>query len=307
MSISKVKDYGALAGVQHASAEATAKHQHADEYDKEDVQDFALWKFKTDADGAVSWKAPFGEGRPGWHIECSAMAKSALGDTIDIHTGGSDLIFPHHTNEIAQSESANEKPFAQFWLHAGFVMIANSKMSKSLGNYVTLREIEAKHISPLSFRYLTLTSHYQSLLNFTWESLTGADTARQKLTAFVVSLPHGGKINTTYQTQFLDLINNNLDMPKAIALAWELTKDENMSPEDKRATLLDFDRIFGLALGTEEEIDIPEDISKLVADREIARLSKDFARADSIRAHIKTKGFDVKDTTDGPEIIIYKS
>ncbi|MEN9614464.1 MAG: Cysteine--tRNA ligase [Candidatus Parcubacteria bacterium] len=303
MSISKVKDYGALAGLQNISKEMTLSHNHADEYDKENAQDFALWKFKTEADGAVSWKTPFGEGRPGWHIECSAMAKSALGETIDIHTGGSDLIFPHHTNEIAQSESANEKPFAKFWLHAGFVMIGNSKMSKSLGNFVTLREIEAKNISPLSFRYLTLTSHYQSLLNFTWESLAGADTARQKLSTFFLSLPSGGKINSDYQTRFLALINDNLDMPKAIALVWELVKDEKVSPEDKRATLSDFDRVLGLDLSTETELIVPEAVSKLVADREMARISKDFARADTLRAQIKAQGYDVKDTANGPEVI----
>lgn len=304
MSISKVKDYGVLAGITPTSLE-NAPTNSADEYDKENAQDFALWKFKTEADGAVSWQTPFGEGRPGWHIECSAMAKSALGETIDIHTGGSDLVFPHHTNEIAQSESANEKPFAHFWLHAGFVMIDNGKMSKSLGNFVTLREIEAKNISPLSFRYLTLTSHYQSLLNFTWESLAGADTAREKLSAFFLSLPLGGKINTDYHTCFLTLINENLDMPKVIALVWELTKDEKVSPEDKRATLLDFDRVLGLDLGAEKELIVPEAVSKLVADREIARLKKDFALADSLRSQIKSRGFDVKDTANGPEVIIH--
>lgn len=306
MSISKVKNYGVLAGITPKSQENTATNS-ADEYDKENAQDFALWKFKTEADGAVSWQTPFGEGRPGWHIECSAMAKSTLGETIDIHTGGSDLIFPHHTNEIAQSESANEKPFAQFWLHAGFVMINDSKMSKSLGNFVTLREIEARHISPLSFRYLTLTSHYQGLLNFTWESLTGADTARQKLTTIFQNLPHGGKIDTEYQTRFLTFINDNLDMPKAVALVWELIKDEKVSPEGKRATLADFDCVLGLNLEMQEELLIPETVSKLVADREIARLNKDFALADTLRAQIKAKGFDVKDTAQGPEIVIHKS
>lgn len=306
MSISKVKDYGVLAGITAKSQENTATNS-ADEYDKENAQDFALWKFKTEADGAVSWKTPFGEGRPGWHIECSAMAKSTLGETIDIHTGGSDLIFPHHTNEIAQSESANKKPFTHFWLHAGFVMINDSKMSKSLGNFVTLREIEAKHISPLSFRYLTLTSHYQGLLNFTWDSLAGADTARQKLATTFQNLPQGGKIDTEYQTRFLTLINDNLDIPKAIALVWELVKDEKVSPDDRRATLADFDRVLGLNLEVHEELLIPETVSKLVADREIARLNKDFARADTLRAQIKTKGFDVKDTAQGPEIVIHKS
>ena len=307
--ISKAKNYGRLANLKIENS--AVSRIISDEYDKENPRDFALWKFRTDEDGEVFFETPFGDGRPGWHIECSAMAMSALGETIDIHTGGQDLIFPHHTNEIAQSETATGKQFSHFWIHGGFVNMGSDKMSKSLGNIISLRDIIEKNFHPLAFRYLTLTLHYRTPMNFTWEALSASQTALTRLIEHFSNLDakDGGQANNEYTEVFKNFLNDDLDTPQAMALVWKLIKDENVADSDKRATLLDFDRIFGFnleKLGGELKKaikDIPDEIKSLAEEREKARKEKNFKKSDELRNIINEKGYDIKDKDGEFEIL----
>jgi len=307
MSIGKVAGYGALAHIKiDSDAQDSEAHTHEritnDEYDKENPHDFALWKFTTPDDGPNSWSASFGAGRPGWHIECSAMAMKVLGPTIDIHTGGIDLIFPHHTNEIAQSESATGCTFAHYWVHGAFMTTNDDKMAKSKGNVVKLDTLEEDMISPLAYRYWLLTAQYRSPVNFTLEAVRGAQIALIKLMKTVANLPHAGTQIPAYIERFQAHINDDMGLPQAIALTWQLLKDPQYSDADKRATILDFDRVFGLNLismpATEDE-EIPVEIKALMEAREEARSAKDWAKADALRAEIEERGFTVTDTSEG--------
>ncbi|MEY2664555.1 MAG: hypothetical protein RIT04_363 [Candidatus Parcubacteria bacterium] len=313
-SIGKSIGYGSLAklgGLATTSSESLRERISNDEYEKENPRDFALWKF---SDGEISeavWEAPFGNGRPGWHIECSAMATRALGDTIDIHTGGSDLIFPHHTNEIAQSEAATGKPFVHYWIHGGFMNVQDVKMSKSKGNFLKLADIEAEIISPLGYRYWLLTSHYRSQVNFTIDAVKAAQQAFIRLAEHFVGWSEGGNVAPAYIEKFVHFISDDFDMPRAIALVWELVKDKTVSDADKRATLLDFDRVFGLGLAGLKHIegasadavlatgDIPPEILVLAEARDEARKAKDWSKADALRKEIEDRGYGLKDTEDG--------
>ncbi|TSC70965.1 MAG: cysteinyl-tRNA synthetase [Parcubacteria group bacterium Gr01-1014_46] len=296
--IKKSVGYGKLANLKLENE--TKERIVNDEYDKENARDFSLWKFYDEKDGDVVFDAPFGKGRPGWHIECSAMSMSNLHtETIDIHTGGSDLIFPHHTNEIAQSEAVTGKTFVKYWMHSGFITVDGKKMSKSLGNIFTLENLKEKNIESLAYRYFVLGAHYSTLLNFTWETLDGAQTALRRLREKVTSFPDGGKV---VETEFNTFINDDLDTPKALALIWDLIKDDSISNEDKRATILDFDRILGLKLDKKEVIEIPDEVKGLINERDKARASKDFAKSDELRQKIESLGFEIKDTKDGTEI-----
>ncbi len=304
LSVSKVPQYGKLADLD--LSKLSKERITNDNYDKDNARDFALWKFRTAEDGPVSWKAPFGEGRPGWHIECSAMSKAVLGDTIDIHTGGIDLIFPHHTNEIAQSECTTGKQFVRYWIHGGFINVSDQKMAKSAGNFYRLDQLKEMMISPLGFRYWLLTSHYRSPVNFTEEAVLGAQNALIKLIKFVMRVQNTGSINDKYKVEFNRIINDDFNMPEAIALAWKVVADDTLSDEDKKATLLDFDQVFGLGLGTvpvQEKVDIPPEIQVLVELRQKARQDKDWAKSDAIRKEIQDRGFDIIDKKDGQEIV----
>ncbi len=305
-NIEKSHGYGALA---HLDLQAVTKERIAnDEYDKTNPRDFSLWKFHTPEDGDVVYDAPFGKGRPGWHIECSAMSMKALGETIDVHTGGTDLIFPHHTNEIAQSEAVTGKQFVHYWVHGGFITVDGKKMSKSLGNVFTLDDIRAKNIDPLAFRYFVLGAHYTSPLNFTWEALEGAQVALKRLRDAVSRVPldtDAGSKAEKYKTQFTEYINDDLDTPRALALVFEVLKDAEISDADKRKLILDFDRMFGLELDKKEEaevVEIPAEVQQLITARDIARAEKDFAKSDQLRTQIETLGFDVMDTPDGTKV-----
>jgi len=307
VSIAKVKDYGQLAGLD--LSKSTHERIANDEYDKEDPRDFAVWKFSAPATDIaavgsdISWEAPFGKGRPGWHIECSAMAMEMLGTTIDIHTGGRDLIFPHHTNEIAQSESATGKQFVRYWLHGEFVVMADEKMAKSKGNILKLDDLETEMISPLAYRYWLLTSHYRSPIHFSYEAVRAAQTGLIRLMNTVVNYPEGGEVLDDYKTKFLGFINNDLDLPQAMALAWELINNKKVSAADKKATLLDFDRVFGLKLDTipkvNEEIVVPPEVQALIDTREEARHNKDWVKADALRKEINSRGFEITDKENG--------
>ncbi|MEK7552747.1 MAG: cysteine--tRNA ligase, partial [Patescibacteria group bacterium] len=213
--------------------------------------DFALWKFHKPEDGEVVWDASFGRGRPGWHIECSAMIEATLGEQIDLHLGGTDLIFPHHENENAQTESLTGQPLSRFWLHSAFMMIDGEKMSKSLGNVIGLSDLTDKKFSPLDYRYLLLTAHYRTLLNFTWEALAAAASAHKKLRDLIKGwsdTPTSGQVDQQYCQKFDSAINDDLNLPQALAVTWQLVKDEKIKKRDKLATILNFDQVFGLDL-----------------------------------------------------------
>ncbi|MEN9913013.1 MAG: cysteinyl-tRNA synthetase [Candidatus Parcubacteria bacterium] len=308
MAISKVKEYGVLANLKLDKNSDDTSHQRIanDEYDKDNPHDFALWKFKTEQDGDNSWDASFGTGRPGWHIECSAMAMKVFGETADIHTGGMDLIFPHHTNEIAQSESATGKQFARYWMHGAFITMADEKMAKSKGNIAKLETLEEDMISPLAYRYWLLTAHYRSPVNFTLEAVRGAQNALIKLMTTVSNLPDGGAVSEAYKGRFVAFINDDLGMAQAVALVWELLKDASVSDADKRATVLDFDRVFGLKLGSlapVEEEKVPIEVQALADAREEARKAKEWDKADALRIEIENRGYSVSDTPSGIKIV----
>lgn len=303
--ITKSNGYGKLANL---NLENSTKERIAnDEYDKTNPRDFSLWKFYSEEDGDVYYEAPFGKGRPGWHIECSAMSMKNLSETIDIHTGGSDLIFPHHTNEIAQSEAVTGKTFVKYWVHGGFITVDGKKMSKSLGNIFTLETLIEKGFDPLAFRYLTLGTHYSGMLNFTWEALEGAQTALKKLRIKMQEFENEKIENNPakteeYKNQFIESLNDDLNMPQALATVWQVVKDEVLSGGDKKSLLLDFDKVLGLDLEKIELFEIPENIQNLVKERDLARNNKDFAQSDEIRAEIEKLGFEVKDTPEGTRV-----
>ena len=268
--ISKSKGYGRLARLKIDAR--TRSRIESDEYAKNDARDFALWKFWTPEDGENSFDAPFGKGRPGWHIECSAMAMEKLGETIDIHTGGIDLIFPHHTNEVAQSEAATGRQFVRAWVHTAFVMVDGQKMSKSIGNIITLASIREHGFSSLAFRYLVLGTQYRATMNFTWEALTGAQHAFEKLQNAFLELPKAkGVISTSYRKKFFDALVDDLNTPKALAVVWQLVKDKKIAAHNKRATLVVFDEVLGLGLKGLKKDPVPKEVALLAAKRAVRR------------------------------------
>lgn len=298
--------YGALGNV---SIDEDGKRRIAENKEKRHSADFALWKFsKPTEKRQQEWDSPWGVGFPGWHIECSAMSQKYLGDTFDIHTGGVDHIPVHHNNEIAQSETANEKPQANYWLHVNHITIDGEKISKSLGNDIYLSDLEEKHISPLAYRYWLLTADYRTLVNFTWDAVTAAKQAYEKLVHQLAKLPVGGAINERYKQMFINAVNDDVNTAKGIALIWELLKDTSVSGADKRATILDFDNVLGLNLDATVQLaqqfviaaDVPDHVQKLVDDREAARAAKEFTKADALREMIADEGFDVQDSSEGP-------
>ena len=295
--VDKSKDYGALA---HLDLDAETESRVEGALDKKSHRDFALWKFETQEDNGAAYDASFGRGRPGWHIECSEMSRDTLGDTIDIHTGGVDLIFPHHTNEIAQSEAFTGKQFVKMWVHTEFVMIDGQKMSKSLGNHTTLKTLIERGIHPLAYRYWVLGTHYRSKANFTWEGVSGAETALSRLAGHLGETI--GTVNLEYKKRFSEIITVDLDTPRALALAWEVVKDDTLSSPDKTATLLDFDQVLGLGLVPLKNEIIPENIKVLARLRDEARKNKDWKKSDEIRNEINELGYEILDTEKGQEI-----
>ena len=306
-NIQKFKNYGKLSQLQKREIKIGAR-VNADEYNKEQAQDFVLWKAKKPNE--PFWKSPFGDGRPGWHIECSAMAMKYLGKTFDIHAGGVDLIFPHHENEIAQSEAATGKKFVNYWLHGEHLLVNNEKMSKSLGNIYTLRDLEQKNFNPLAFRYLVLTSHYRSKLNFTWESLQAAQNALNNLHNEMIIINADKKSasisenqrKSAHEKRFLDAINDDLNTPKAIALVWEIVKDKNLSSSAKKSLVLKFDKVLGLGLKSVKFVKIPLKIRQMADEREKLRANKQFIPADLLRKKIEELGYIVEDTAFGFKI-----
>lgn len=301
-SIDKYEKYGKLSKINlEELKEGASERVTKDEYDKENAHDFALWKFYVKEDGDVFWDTEIGKGRPGWHIECSAMSSKYLGKTFDIHTGGVDLIFPHHENEIAQSEAANGKDFVNYWMHNEWVLVNGKKMSKSLGNFYKLNDIIEKGYSALDLRYFYLTKIYRQKLNFTWESLDVAKTSLQRLKNIISETKDDKKDNKKYLKEFQEAMNDDLNTPKALQVLWKLVRDEKA--KGKINTLKEMDKVLGLKLLEKEKIDIPEEVMKLIKEREEARKNKEWAKSDELRDKIKARGYAVADTSEGSVVI----
>ncbi len=304
-NIDTFKNYGKLSHIDLSELKDNAKgRMKSDEYEKDSVQDFALWKSYDESDGEVFWETSLGKGRPGWHIECTAMSIKNLGEQIDIHTGAVDNIFPHHENEIAQSECYTGKQFVKYWMHNEWLLVGGKKMAKSAGNFYTLGDLIEKGIHPISYRLWLCTSHYRTLTNLNMESLQGAETALKRLYDAFRGLKEAdiGSVDKDYKARFVNFMDNDLDIPQALALMWELVKDTKITPANKRATMLDFDKVFGFGLANITHDHIPEKVLKLVSEREDARRHKDWTVSDILRAKINAEGYEVKDTEKGPKV-----
>lgn len=295
---SKIKDYGKLGGLSEDDGESRIGVSS----DKKNPRDFSLWKLNT----AIGWPSPWGKGFPGWHIECSAMSMKYLGETFDIHTGGIEHISIHHNNEIAQSEHATDKPFSRYWLHNAHLVLSNEKMAKSLGNVIYLKTIVEKGFDPMAYRYFLLGARYSTQLNFTWEALEASATAYKRLILALHELPTGGKVHDESWQKALGFVSDDLDTPKALALIWDILKDEKITPADKKATILKINSLLGLSLNKSKvkiaEDKLPQNITDLVAEREEARKTKNFAKSDLIRDQLAKLGYIVKDSPEGQKV-----
>jgi len=292
---SKLKNYGKLALLKKEGLKAGKRIKIGE---KKSKTDFALWKFsKPDEERQQEWKSPWGVGFPGWHLECSAMSMKYLGEHFDIHTGGEDHIPVHHTNEIAQSETATGKKFVNYWVHGAFLTFKGEKVSKSKGGLYTVSELEEQKFKPLSFRYLNLTTHYRKPLNFTIKHLGVAKISYQRLKKIISEIKDDKKENKKYIKEFEDSIDNDLDMPKALSILWKLVRDKKANGKIK--TIKKIDEVLGLDLLKKEEIKIPGEIKKLSKEREKFRNEKDWKRADEIRNKISKLGYVVEDGKEG--------
>jgi len=306
--ISKFPSYGRLGNIDIEGLQSGARVEVNSE--KKHPADFAVWK-----NGELGWESRWGKGFPGWHIECSAMAFATLGKQIDIHTGGVDNIATHHNGEIAQSESATGKRFSKYWMHSEHIQIDNQKIAKSEGNGITLHDLIEKGYTGEEYRYWLLTSHYRSQVNFSYEALDASKQAllRLKNQLFVTWQHEKGKLNLHYQQLFIDAINDDLNTAKAIALIFDMLKDETLTSGDKKMTIIEFDAVLGIGLSDDPDdireslgfvatTDIPEAVHELVGAREAARTIQNWGEADRLREAIALAGFDVKDTPDGPKL-----
>jgi cysteinyl-tRNA synthetase len=284
----------------------------SDEYEKESIADFALWKARVPDDGDVFWPSPFGEGRPGWHIECSAMSMTALGETFDLHLGGEDLKFPHHEDEIAQSEGATGKPFVKYWLHGAHLLVEGKKMSKSLGNYFTLRDLQAKGFTGREVRYLLLSSHYRETFNFTLDGLNGARTALARIDECVGKLREVGVQasacpDNALLTNFTTAISDDLNVAAAWGAVFDWVRETNkriaensLSASDAAANLAAWEKVDSvLGIGVKSESEIPAEIQALADARTAAKQARDFKKSDAIRDELKAKGWVIEDTPKG--------
>jgi cysteinyl-tRNA synthetase len=315
--IANFPEYGKLSHKDFGGIRAGARVD-VDEYDKDDARDFVLWKARKE--GEPSWQTSVGDGRPGWHIECSVMAMKYLGETLDIHTGGVDLIFPHHENEIAQSEALTGKQFVRFWLHSEHLMVEGQKMAKSLGNFYTLRDLLERGNKPETIRYLLLSLPYRSKLNFTFDGLKAAETAVERLRNYklrldTASFPEGrseaiAKCTEQSQQRFVDALNDDLNTAEALGAVFEFVRDTNSAMDSGEfklgnvkpalALLEQFDRVFDVLAVTPAESGITEaDIEAKVAERTAAKKARNFARADEVRKELLEQGVILEDTRDG--------
>ncbi len=296
---SKLKNYGRLAKLDIEGLKAGAR---IDIKEKKNPTDFALWKFSPqDKKRLQEWPSPWGPGFPGWHTECVVMGIKYLGIPFDIHCGGIDHVQIHHTNELAQAEAAYKKLLAHFWLHGEFLNLDKEKMAKSSGRFITLQTLIDKGSNPLAFRYLCLTTHWQSPLNFSWDSLESAQNALNNLYENISIYLKPGKVIKEIKNKFLTAVNDNLDIPKALASTWDLIKEDKHSLTDKIATLVEFDKVFGLKLKEVEQATrkIPAKIQKLITQREQLRKEKRWQEADKVREKMKNLGYKIEDTPQG--------
>jgi cysteinyl-tRNA synthetase len=291
----------------------------SDEYAKEALADFALWKARVPADGPVFWPSPWGEGRPGWHIECSAMSMKLLGSTFDLHLGGEDLVFPHHEDEIAQSEGTGlqppGEPFVRYWLHGAHLFVEGKKMSKSLGNFFTLRDLLARGFEGREIRYLLLTGHYRETFNFTLENLTGARSALARLDECLLKLRDlagtaAGVAEEAWLESFTAAMDDDLNVSAAWAVVFDRVRDLNRqlasgsltapAAAEALAAWDRIDQVFGV--GARPDGEAPTDVIALLEQRQAARKARDFARADALRAELQQRGWAIEDTPKGPRL-----
>ena len=316
-SIKKFPEYGKLANIDTKKLKAGARIS-ADEYEKEGVGDFALWKAWDENDGAVFWETKLGKGRPGWHIECSAMSSKFLGESFDMHTGGVDNKFPHHENEIAQSEAASGKKFVNYWLHCEHLMVEGKKMSKSLGNFYTLRDLTEKGFNPKAIRFTLENSNYRQPLNFTIESVKDNEKTVQNMQNFVERLIaiENEKENDSIKILvdkalegFEGAMDNDLNVPQAMSFVFEFQKeinkllDEDAIGKNGSSEAIEFmkkiDSIIGVINFTQKFFELTEEQQKMLDERNAARTNKDFAKADQMRDALKAQGIILVDNKDG--------
>jgi cysteinyl-tRNA synthetase len=316
-AIKKFKNYGKLSHIKVAELKAGARVK-TDEYGKEEAQDFALWKAWTPEDGDVFWETELGKGRPGWHIECSAMSMKYLGETFDIHCGGIDNIFPHHENEIAQSEAASGKKFVNYWLHNEHLLVEGKKMAKKFGNFYTLRDLLGKGYDPIVIRFLLLSTHYRAQFNFTFEGLDAAAGAVERLRNFVRRLRDangegsGGQVAELargVQASFGEAMDDDLNVSVALGALFDFVREVNAlldagvvsrSEADEVGALMQgFDGVLGVIGEAEMEEALPKEAEELIKKREEARKAKDWARADALRLKLREMGVVVEDTPQG--------
>lgn len=319
-SLAKFPSYGKLSHLKLEELKQGASQRvSTDEYNKDNISDFVLWKsYDPIRDGSIYWDSPFGKGRPGWHLECSTMAMKLLGETIDIHCGGVDNIFPHHENEIAQSEALCGKTFVRCWAHAEHLRVENKKMSKSIGNFYTLRDLLQKGYTPKEVRFMLIQTHYRTPLNFTFSELQAVKAALQRLQDFIYRLQtHKGKKGKSIssflqkiQQEFDSSLQDDLNISKALAAMFDLVKEGNILLDQKElsgsgaqeilALLKKFDQVLGF-LPWEEE-DLPPEIMQIAEKREVARKGKNWKEADKLRDLILQRGYLLEDTPQGMRI-----
>lgn len=318
-SIAKYPGYGQLVKINPEEMRSSARVKN-DEYAKESVADFALWKAWDKADGEVAWDSPWGKGRPGWHIECSAMSMRYLGKTFDLHTGGIDNMFPHHEDEIAQSEAANGCKFVNYWMHCAHLIVDGEKMSKSAGNFYTLRQVIERGYSGREIRWVLLTTHYRQQLNFSFQACLDARSSLQRIDDFVARLreslpasdsgdPAAAAVVAESQSGFLAGLEDDLNISAALAALFNLVREGNKLLDaggvgkGEANLILDCLRRFDTVLGTlqvDREDIVPADVLALVEERQQARKARDFARSDSIRDLLRARGWIIEDTPKGP-------
>lgn len=322
-AINKFPRYGCLSHLHLEDLQAGASERvAADEYEKEHVADFVLWKsYDSERDGQIYWESPFGKGRPGWHLECSAMAMKLLGETIDIHVGGVDNMFPHHENEIAQSEACSDKTFVKHWLHAEHLIVDQKKMSKSLGNFYTLRDLLNKGFTGTQVRYLLLQTHYKTQLNFTFQGLDAVKSTLQRLNDFVQRLYEvetvkaGGQISaleTEALRGFAEALADDLNISAALASIFDFVREvnclcdaEQLSREEAQSAIelmKKFDDVLGVLTFEKREEVIPEDLQEAFAKRLQARQDKNWKLADELRDFIHQRGYLIEDTPHGARL-----
>lgn len=298
---SKLPNYGHLARLDVEGLQAGTR---IDMGEKRHVTDFALWKFSPAGQKRqMEWDSPWGVGFPGWHIECSTMSVKYLGPFFDIHCGGEDHIPVHHPNEIAQTEACYGTRLANFWMHGHFLQMGEEKMSKSSGHFLRLQDLIDKGYDPLAYRFFCFSAIYRAKLTFTWEGMDGSQKSLVRLRSSVFDLGEAGEVDNGYMDQFMDCVNDDLNMPRAMALTWELMKS-NLNPATKKATILQFDKVFGLKLDSWKPVEtiIPDEVQQLVELRQRAREEKRWHDADTLRDQIISLGYEIADTPQGAQV-----